>query len=112
MPALSHMWHKPSPWEWHLFPAAFLAFKHLETLALDVLDDHTFDMRASTHAHTLVERCMASCPMLRFVAITSTLVLMSGSTESQISFTRDPGPDSKVEINGLQRLKESTWRDI
>ncbi|KZP04607.1 hypothetical protein FIBSPDRAFT_878353 [Athelia psychrophila] len=82
-------------------------------LALDVVDDESFNRRLRSDAHILAGRCMVSCPTLHRVVITG---VESGwgtrTVQQHISFTRDPESSSGISVSVFQPLEESTWRDM
>ncbi|KAF7983322.1 hypothetical protein HWV62_23014 [Athelia sp. TMB] len=102
------------PWKWNAFPRALSAFKHLETFAIEVRDRYSVPARPFDLARGLVERCMASCSTLRYIAITGKPQMCdmhSNAIQEHISFKRVPGRGSKTEICSREALEESAWRD-
>lgn len=78
---------------------------------LDVRDGKGKGNGPREHSQGFAERCMASCPTLRCLAITGDTLSASGTVPQHISFTRTPGSVSDIQISGLEALGESAWRD-
>lgn len=81
-------------WGWKAFPWAISSFKDLQTLGLDFKGCDASHGRLRSHIHVFACLCMASCPTVHCVAITSKQMGWDNCILPHTSFARAPDFDS------------------